>query len=100
MARNTNVTLTAGAWTQLTAGDISAITFQNVSNAPAGAGYEIVVKATVGANAPNSVDGAIRYDVGEGERVVALADLFPGISGANRVYAWAAHDGVVMVSHA
>jgi hypothetical protein len=94
MARNTNVALTGGAWTQLTGGDVSAITFQN------SCGPEIFVKATVGATPPEDLEGAIRYEFGQGERNAAIADLFPGISGANRVYAWSAKAGPVMVSHA
>lgn len=96
MARNTNVALTGGAWTQLTADDVSAITFQNISEN----GIPIFIKGAVGATPPADLSGAVRYALGEGERNSAIADLFPGISGANRVYAWAAVSGVVMVSHA
>ena len=94
MARNANVSLTAATWTQLTSANVTSITFQNKS------GAEVLIKGTVGANAPTDLDGAIRYDFGEGERNAALSDLFPGVSGANRVYAYCQSAGVVMVSHA
>jgi hypothetical protein len=47
-----------------------------------------------------SKDGAVRYNPGQGERNVAMTDLFPGISGADRLFAWADDNAVVMVSHA
>lgn len=94
MARNTNVTVAAKAWTELTASDVLAITFQNLC------GAEIFVKATVGATEPEDLDGAVRYEFGQGERGAALTDLFPGVSGANRVFAWSKDAGEVMVSHA
>lgn len=94
MPRNSNVSIPANAWTQITANDITAITFQNLS------GAEILIKGTVGANAPTDASGAIRYGSDLGERNASLADLFPGISGANRVYALCPLAGSVMVSHA
>lgn len=94
MARNATVTLTAGAWTQLTAGDVTNITFQNLS------GVDILLIGTVGATAPTNSSGAIRYGAEQGERNAAIADLFPGVSGATRLYAYCALTGSVMVSHA
>lgn len=94
MAQNTTKTLAAATWTQLTDADITAITFQNIS------GNFVLVKGTVGAVAPTNITGAIRYNPGQGERNVALSDLFPGVSGANRVYAYAQDGAQVVVSHA
>lgn len=95
MAQNTTVALAADTWTQLTASDITALTFQNKS------GAAILVVGAVDATPPNDEAGAIRYEPGEGERNAALTDLFPGISGANRVYAKSMSGaGSVMVSHA
>jgi len=94
MAQNTTVTLTAGTWTQLTNDNVTNITFQNTS------GHHMFVAGTVGAAAPSSTVGAIRYNPGQGEKNAALTDLFPGTSGANRVYAYSADAIDVMVSHA
>ena len=98
MAQNTHIKLASGTWTLLTDSDVTNITFQNVSQ------NYFWVMATVGASAPSSIAGAVRYDFGEGEANVALSTLFPGVSGANRVYALAGDEaggtGAVMVSHA
>ncbi len=94
MAQNTTVSLPAATWTQLTDANASSITFQNV-----GSNY-IIIKATVGAVAPTTNAGAIRYNPGQGERNVLLSDLFPGVTGANRVYAYADAITPVVVSHA
>lgn len=95
MAQNTTVNVPAMTWTQLTNSDTARITFQNAS------GYHVVVKATAGATAPTDLAGGIRYNPGQGERNVLLSELFPGLTGGNRVYAYAESGGVsVMVSHA
>jgi len=94
MAQNTTVTVPAGAWTQLTDADITSITFQNV-----GSNY-ILIKATTDATAPTSNVGSIRYNPGQGERNVALSDLFPGLAGRDRVWAYADNITPVVVSHA
>jgi hypothetical protein len=92
MAQNTTITLTPGAWTQLTDADVTSITFQNR------AGYPMFVKGTTGATAPTDATGAIRYNPGQGERNVDLADLFPGIA-AVRLWALSEQGNDVMVSH-
>ena len=92
MAQNTDKVLPIAAWAQLTDADITSITFQNKS------GNFILVKGTVGAVAPTTDDGAVRYNPGQGERNVSLNDLFPGIA-ATRVYAFAPTGAEVMVSH-
>jgi hypothetical protein len=71
------------AWTLLTDNDITAITFQNLGP------YPIYIKATVGANPPTADDlsGSLVYETGGGETAKAIADLFPGIAGRNRLYA-------------
>jgi len=94
MAQNTTVSLTANTWTQLTDANVAAITFQNVGS------NHIIIKATVGAVAPTSNAGAIRYNPGQGERNALLSDLFPGVAGANRVYAYSDAITPVVVSHA
>lgn len=94
MPQNTTINVAANTWTQLTDANIATITFQNIAD------NHIRVKATVGASAPTNLTGAIRYNPGQGERNVALSDLFPGVSGANRVYAWSETGAAVVVSHA
>lgn len=92
MAQNTDITLTANTWTQLTNADVTSITFQNKGT------YHIFVKGTAGATAPTNDNGAVRYNPGQGERNVSLADLFPGIA-ATRVWALCQKPLEVMVSH-
>jgi hypothetical protein len=81
MSRNTDVSVTRGNWVQLTDADVTSITFQNKGP------DHVFVAVTAGATAPTSTAAAYRYNPGQGERNVALADLAPGISGA-RVYAY------------
>lgn len=93
MAQNTDIVLPAAVWTELTNANVTSVTFQNKS------GNYILVKGAATATAPTDDNGAVRYNPGQGERNVALSDLFPGISAA-RVYAYAPDGAEVMVSHA
>ena len=94
MAQNTTVNAPAGTWTQLTDADITAITFQNIG------GYHVLIKATTDATAPTSPSGAIRYNPGQGERNANMSDLFPGITGADRLWAFCDQPASIFVSHA
>lgn len=94
MAQNTTIAIPAATWTQLTNADITAITFQNVGS------NHIVIKATTDTSAPTSTDGGFRYNPGQGEKNVAMTDLFPGISGADRLWAYSPDGGSVVISHA
>lgn len=94
MAQNTTITIPAAAWTQITDADITSITFQNVGS------NHILIKATSGATAPTTAVGGFRYNPGQGERNVTLADLFSGVSSANRVWAYSTDGSSVVVSHA
>jgi len=94
MAQNTTTTIAASTWTQLTDADIARITFQNVGS------NHVLIKATIGASTPTNATGAIRYNPGQGERNVLLTDLFPGLVGANRVYAYSPDATQIVVSHA
>lgn len=94
MARNTTLPLTAGQWLQITDADVSSITFQNVGP------YGLAIKATTDGTAPTGEAGTARYNPGAGERNVLLSDLFPGIPGANRVWAFCESPSSVFVSHA
>lgn len=94
MAQNTTTTIAAATWTQLTDADIARITFQNVGS------NHVLIKATIGVSTPTNATGAIRYNPGQGERNVLLTDLFPGLVGANRVYAYSPDATQIVVSHA
>lgn len=93
MAINARVAIPADTWTQLTNANATAITFQ-VKTGP------IEIAVAVGAVAPSDFDDAITYYEGQGELLVPLASLAPGIAGT-RVYAYSAGQaGAVWVSHA
>lgn len=94
MAQNTDIAVAANAWTQLTNSGVTSVTFQNASP------YQIRVKGTIDDTAPTTLDGAILYAPGQGERNVALSDLFPGIASVGRVWAYCESRTRVMVSHA
>lgn len=94
MPLNDNISIPRNTWTLLTAANVTALTFQVQNSTP------VRIKATVGAVAPTDLDGSIIYDESEGEISVSLADMFPGVSGANRVYAYAFQRSSVAVSYA
>ena len=94
MPQNTTVEIPATTWTQITDANVTSITFQNIS------GNFVRVKGTVGATAPTHLAGALQYNPGQGERNVLLTDLFPGISGVNRLYVFADSGAQVVVSNA
>ena len=93
MAQNTTVSIPAATWTQLTDADVSLITFQNVGS------NHIVIKATTDTSAPTTTDGGFRYNPGQGEKNVGLAELFSGISGADRLWVYSTDGTSVVVSH-
>lgn len=94
MARQATIDVVKEAWTQLTAADVSVITFQNI-----GSNY-VLISGTNGAVAPGSIDGALRYNPGQGEMGASVAEMFPGVSGANRIWAYCDNASQVVVSHA
>jgi hypothetical protein len=94
MAQQTSIELASATWTLLTNSDVTTITFQNVG------GHTVLIKATTDTTTPTTDVGSIRYSPGQGERNVAMTDLFPGLSGADRVWAYGQNGGRVMVSHA
>lgn len=97
MPQNTSVTLNASAYTQITDANVTEITFQNVR------GGAVFVVGTVGVSQPAASVVGLRYEPGQGESKRLLADLFPGVSGVNRLWARCADSGSsaeVFVSHA
>ena len=95
MAQNTTVTLVANTSTLITDGDVTSARVQNLS------GYDVDLQATAGATAPASWAGAIR--LGPGQTLAAdltLAQLWPGVAGANRLHARSGFGVTLSVSHA
>ena len=95
MARNNNVEIPPAVWTQLTNANASSIRVQSVS------GSEMRLQATNGTTAPTTQVGTIAL---AGGAVLAadltIAQLWPGVAGANRVWAFANTASVASVSHA
>lgn len=96
MPQNTTITVPKWTWTLLTDADVTAVTFLN------NGGSTLLLQGTVGATAPTTLAGALVYGPGQGETSsVTMAVLFPGVSGANRLYAQGRDDSTsVTVSHA
>lgn len=95
MPQNNTVQVPKGAWTQLSNVDVSAVAIQNQS------GYAIKLQATNGTTAPSSLLGAIDLQPnGIFTAQYLLSDIWPGVSGANRVWAWSDIAAAVRVSHA
>ena len=98
MAQNTNISIGSLVYTPLCNADVTAARVQNQS------GVDIYIQAAASATAPTSNDGAIlirAYDTFAAD--YTLAQIFPGITGANRLYAKSTSSGqpaVVSVSHA
>lgn len=95
MARNETFGLTVGVWTQLTNAAATAARVQNRS------GYSILISATNGATAPTTVEGAIEllpYQIMAAD--ITLAELWPGVTGANRLWGYSDNGATVSVSHA
>ena len=97
MAQNTTVTVPEGVWTELTDANITGLTF--LVKGPQGA--DVYIEATTGASpTADDLDGAVSYRPGQGERNVALSDLFPGVTGADRVWAYSTNGPAqIFVSH-
>ena len=95
MARNDDIALTRGVWTQLTNANAAAVRVQNYG------GHSVYLQATVGATAPTSRAGAMH--LGGGDTMAAdltIAQLWPGVTGANRIWGMTDVAGTVSVSHA
>lgn len=94
MPQNTTITVET-AWELLTDANVTEITFQNI-----GVGA-IFVTGTNGTGTPSASSLGIVYTQGEGEAKRALADMFPGVAGVNRLWAKGASTTTeVFVSHA
>ena len=95
MPLNVTVTLTPNTWMQLTDANVTAARVQNYGASP------VYVMATVGAVAPVNFNGAILLDTGSAFAAdLTLAQLWPGIVGGNRIYAFCDKAVPVSISHA
>jgi hypothetical protein len=95
MPQNTTITCAAGTWTLLTDTNITALRVVNM-------GVEGVwLQATAGTTPPTTTDGALPLLPNQ---ILAadleLSQVFPGVAGANRVYALTAVETKLSVSHA
>ena len=94
MAQNTTISIPAATWTLLTNSDITAATLQNLT------GNIVLLAGTVGATPPTDALGAIRLYPGQLNINTAIASLYPGVTGANRLYAYSSTPATVFISHA
>ena len=95
MAYNDTIAVLA-AWTLLTNSNVAGITFQNQ-------GEPIYVQATVGNVVPVNETGLLYPNMNGETASLTLALAFPGVAGANRVWARNAagfYTSKVFVSHA
>lgn len=98
MARNAIVTIPVRTWTELTANDCTAVAVQAQS------AYPILLTATTGAAPAAAPDASLAtYVLSPGDLLPAsvwLADLWPGVTGAKRLWAWSEGSGArAAVSH-
>ena len=95
MARNDTLSLVSGVWTQLTNANVTAVRVQNL------VGYTIRLQATNGITEPDSTAGALELrPMATLATDLTLAQLWPGVTGANRLWALSTIGANVSVSHA
>ena len=81
-------------WTELTEAETEYVTFQNVGYAP------VFVKATSSSSEPVDTSGSLEFPAAAQAVSYNLTDMFPGTSGANRLWAYSWFDTSVAISHA
>lgn len=95
MAQNTHVAVPANAWTELTDADITTATIQNL-----GSDY-IWLAVSTSATAPTSTAGAIKLlPATIIPSTFTLIQLWPGVTGGDRLFAYSPTPCLVMISHA
>lgn len=95
MITGSNIVLPPNQIVQLTNSDVTALRFQNIGP------NTVFIKAAIGAVTPDFSGGYIAYPTYWGEDASSLlSQLFPGIPGANRVYALSPSGSVISVSTA
>lgn len=86
------VTTPGRNWVELTTASAAFITLQNVGS------YDVYIQATSGAQ-PLSDSGSIKFAPGSQVIGKDIAIMFPGVPGADRVWAYADRETYVVVSH-
>lgn len=95
MTQNTTISLPAGTWTQVSDSNVTSIRVVNLGTEP------IWLQATAGAVAPTSTAGALPLLPGQILAAdLTIAQLWPGVVNANRVYALSPNASRVSVSNA
>jgi hypothetical protein len=95
MPLNDNVNLLESVWTLLTASDVAA------ARVGATSPNDIHLIATAGTGAPSGLGGAVLLPAGQMLAAdLTFADLFPGVAGANRLWAFSQVACTLSVSHA
>lgn len=92
MPTSQTVSLSPLTWTQITAADVTNITFDNVG------GTDCWIKRGAG-TAPTDLSGAMRVRPGTRAVNEAIDEVWPGLSGA-RVWAFCITEGQLAVQHA
>lgn len=97
MPANALITIPSATWTLLTSNDVTALRLQPL-------GGDLYFMGTVGAVAPVGVPSDLGAPVLQSLQFLAadltLAQLFPGVTGATRVYGYNQTGVRVSVSHA
>lgn len=99
MPHHATVTIPARVWTQVTASAVTALRVQNLGP------YTVEVQATAAETAPTNDDagGAGAFELAAGFALAAdrpLSDIWPGVTGAARIWVRCAAVAKVSVSHA
>jgi hypothetical protein len=95
MAQNLDQDIPANVWTLITDADVTAVTFQNKGST------HVMLKSTTDTTPPTNFSGSIRYNPGQGIlRDVALATIFPGLTGRDRLWVYAYSPVTIFISHA
>lgn len=81
-------------WIELTTADTLFVSFQNIGNST------VYLKGTTGATAPINADGALEFPPASQALSYNLTDMFPGILGVKRLWAYADSETYVTISHA
>lgn len=93
MAQQTTIALTNDEWTLLTDSDVTSLTVQ-------AQGADVWLKATTDTTAPTSMTGSILLPRNSMFVNEAMTDLFPGLTGADRVWGrTTGANGQALVSH-
>ena len=95
-ARDAKVAIPRNTWTQVTNGavttDVSVALLNNAT---------VFIQGTASASAPSTEDGLPLLSYGDGWSEATIAEKFPGVSGAQHLYAFSPDRAVdIYISHA